>query len=388
MNRRVEIALVRGDGSGPELMDAACRITAVAAKKYNDLDVVWVETPMGWSAFDEYGDTYPEPSRKTVKRCGIVFFGGVGNPELDDTLGEQHPGMKPEGRCLLGLREDLGLLVNGRPLTIPYDLRHATKIRPEFIPKYGIQQWWMRYLLEDGYFGTRDLIGEIPPDLAKRLGIRMKADVTGGESRLSEFAYYSRARIEKYARYGFDFAKRLGMRVINIHKSNILARSLYWQKIIDEVREEAYGDVPYKSLYVDAAASMLYQPAIFNAVMLCGNEHGDIISDAALGAFSMGMMSSFAINPETGQGMFESGAGTCPELAGMDVANPIGRILTGALMFRYGNIAAPQAADAIESAVWQTLKDGWRTRDIASKNDHPKRIVGTKQMGDLILEQL
>jgi 3-isopropylmalate dehydrogenase len=343
---------------------------------------------MGWCTWDEHHDTYPETSREVVKRCGISYYGGVGEKKLDDTLGEQFPGMKPEGRTLLGQRVDLGLVVNGRPNRLPYDLRHSMKVKPEFIPEQGVMQWWMRFLLEDGYFGTRNLIGEIPPDLAERLGIKLKKDVTGNEDRVVELAYYTRENIDRFARYAFAFAERYGLPVIDIHKANILARSLYWKKIIDRIHAESYAAVPYSELYVDAATSMLYQPALFNGVMFCGNEHGDIISDAALGAWSMGMMSSFAINPETGQGMFESGAGTCPELKGKDVANPIGRIWTGAHLLRYSRLRAYEAADAIEHAIWSTLSEGWRTLDIASKGDDPKKIVGTTEMAALIQSRI
>lgn len=384
----LKIARVTGDGTAPELMAVACPIIEEAAAHYDDIQIKWIDAPMGWAAYQTHGDTYPESSRDIARNVGTVFFGGVGDQKLDRTIGERCPAMCPEGRALLGLRQDLGLLVNGRPLRIPYDLRDSAKVRPEYIPPKGVNQWWMRYLPEDGYYGTRDLIGEVPEALRERLGIKLKGDVTGREPRLTELAYFTRERVEAFARFGFSFARDLNARVLDVHKANILARSRYWKLIVDGVRRDEFPGVPLGDFFIDAATSKVYEPATFNAVMLCGNEHGDIISDTALGAFSMGMMSSFSINPETGAGLFESGAGTCPELTGLDVANPIGRILTGALMLRYGRVKALDAAYAIERAVWTVLEHGWRTQDIVSFHDEPGKLIGTKEMGKKILSLL
>jgi len=166
-----------------------------------------------------------------------------------------------------------------------------------------------------------------------------------------------------------------------------MARYKFWRDIATKIGKEEFPDVELRHQLVDSANALLFTPAELHGVIACGNEHGDILSDGAAAAMgSMGMMCSSAINPDSGMAMFESGAGTAPTLRGQDKANPIGRNLTGAMMLRH--VGAINGADAIEASVKKVLSDGWRTGDIARKDDPQEMILGTIAMGDKILTNL
>ncbi|HTY13398.1 MAG TPA: isocitrate/isopropylmalate family dehydrogenase, partial [Candidatus Omnitrophota bacterium] len=193
--------------------------------------------------------------------------------------------------------------------------------------------------------------------------------------------------VEKYIRYAFSYAKKVGLPLISIDKYNVMARYVYWRAIVERIGKTEFPDVLLINQLVDSAAALLFTPAKLNGVIACGNEHGDILSDGAAAALgSMGMMCSSSINPDTGAGLFESGAGTAPTLAGQDKANPLGRILTGALMLRH--IGAEKGAKAIEEAVNRLLAEGYRTGDIFTRSDDPKKLLGTKAAGDNIISRL
>ena len=380
------IALVKGDGAGPEMMEAACRI-AVEGAKMDSVRIIFEETPMGWNAYDKYKDTLPEKYFKRSIEIGTIFFGGVGDPKFDNTIGVQKPEMKPEARALLSLRSTMGLLLNFRPMIYYKALAHLANVKSEMIPEEGIRQIWIRYLLEDSYFGNTDFIGELPAEVTSRIGLKLKKDVTGNDEIVSDLAHYRRSTIEKYLRAAFSYARAVKMPLISIDKSNVMARYVFWREIATRIGREEFPDVKLVHQLVDSANALLFTPALLQGVIACGNEHGDILSDGAASALgSMGLMCSSAINPDTGAAMFESGAGTVPTLAGQDKANPLGRILTGALMLRH--IGALKGAAAIEGAVNKVLRDGYRTGDLYSAVDDPKKLLGTSAMGDKVLSCL
>jgi 3-isopropylmalate dehydrogenase len=142
------VALVKGDGAGPEMMAVACKI-AIEAAKMDGMDIVFEETPMGWNTYEKYGDTLPQQSYKRAVEIGTIFFGGVGDPQLDNTIGSEKPEMRPEARALLALRSAMGLLLNLRPMVYYKALSHLANVKPEMIPDDGIKQIWIRYFLED-----------------------------------------------------------------------------------------------------------------------------------------------------------------------------------------------------------------------------------------------
>lgn len=382
-----EIALVMGDGSAPEMMREACRIVKKAAEM-DGIKIVFVKTPMGWAAYPKYGDTLPQKSLKRALEIGIVFFGGVGDPELDNTIGAKKPDMKPEAKVLLALRKEMGLLLNFRPMIYYGELAHLVQVRPERIPKGGIIQICIRFLLEDSYFGIQDLWDFIPEDIRRKLGIKRKEDITGNEDLVTDVAYYRKSTVEKYFRAAFSYARSMNMPLTVVGKWNIMSRYLFWKIIAERISKEEFPDVPTFFVLVDASNALLFDPLKLQGVIALGNEQGDIVSDGAAAACGgLGLMHSTAVNPDTGAIMAESGAGTAPTLAGKDIANPIGRILAGAMMLRH--IGAVKGAEAIEQAVKKVLEDGWRTADIFRKDvDDPAKLLGTKGMGGKILEYL
>lgn len=386
MAKKVQIALVEGDGSGPEMMAQATKVVKTAAER-DDMQIEFVPTPMGWCAFDEFGDTVPEKSLTRATELGLIFFGGVGDPKLDETLGVERPDMMPERKALLTIRKNWGLLLNFRPMLYRPEWAHLSPLKSELIPKEGVEQVFIRFLLEDSYFGTADLCDSIPENLRQQLGIKLRDEVTGEEEILTELSYYRRETVEKYFRCAFALAQQKGLPLICFNKSNIMPRYVFWNKICARIGKTEFPDVELRFQFVDSGNALLFNPTELNGVIACGNEHGDIVSDgAAAGVASLGVMYSSAVNPDTEAAMFESGAGTAPTLAGQDKANPIGRILSGAMMLRH--IGAETGAKEIETAIDRTLQDGFRTADIASETDDLDKILGTTAMGEKIVSFL
>lgn len=379
------IALVKGDGSAPEMMAVACQIAHAAAKKDGHY-LEFHETPMGWNAYSDNHDTLPARSLERAIQIGTIFFGGVGDPKFDNTIGVEKPEMKPEARCLLPLRSQMGLLLNFRPMIYYKDLDHLANVKPETIPAEGIKQIWIRFLLEDSYFGNTWALAE-HPTAAVALGVKTKSAVTGNEEFVTDISFFRKATIEKYIRAAFREAQALGLPLISIDKANVMPRYDFWRKIVTRIGKEEFPNVLLSHQLVDSANALLFTPAKLHGVIACGNEHGDILSDGAAGALgSMGMMCSSAINPDTGAAMFESGAGTAPTLAGQDKANPLGRILTAAMMLRH--LGAKNGANSIEAAVNNVLRKGYRTGDLISGNRDGVTVVGTKEMGSLVLKEI
>ena len=224
--RNRTVALVTGDGSGPEMMKVACEIAFQAALKDN-LDICFVETPMGWNAYEKFGDTLPLESFNKAVDLGTVFFGGVGDPKWDNTIGKEKPEMKPEARCLLALRKKMGLLLNFRPMIYYPQLRHLANVKPETIPDEGIQQVWIRFLLQDSYFGNEDLAPCISELSRGAIGMMPKKNVTGEETMVSDVAYFTGDMIRKYIRAAFAYAKSAGLPLISIDKANVMSRYEY-----------------------------------------------------------------------------------------------------------------------------------------------------------------
>jgi 3-isopropylmalate dehydrogenase len=384
--KKVKIALVPGDGAAPEMMEQAARVV-VAAAELDGIEIEFVETPMGWAAFSRFGDTLPKESLETATALKILFFGGVGDPRFDKTIGKDHPEMLPEPRCLLGLRKNWGLLLNFRPIFFYKALAPLARVRPENIPETGIKQIWLRFLLEDSYFGNADLLAEIPPATRQKLGIKLKAEINGDEAMVLDLAYFRKVTLEKYFREAFKCARREKLPLISVDKANVMGRYVFWRNVCSRIGREEFPEVELRHHYVDSASALLLTPAALNGVIACGNEHGDILSDTAAAALgSLGLMCSSSLNPDSGLAMFESGAGTAPSLAGQNRANPLGRILTGALMLK--QIGALRGAGAIEEAVKNALSRGFRTEDLALPADNPANILGTKAMGEKVLSLL
>lgn len=378
------IAVVRGDGIGPEMIDVVWPILEETARMHDKIHLIPVDVTMGWVAYPEYGDTLPQKSLETALEIGTVLFSGVGDPDLDKKIGDQHPEMKPEKRVLLGLRGKMGLLINSRPVIFYKELVHLSKLK---MLSQDITQLWFRFLLQDVYFGNDDLIHLIPEEVREKIGLKLKQNVTGKEKIVSNLSYFTQESLGKYFRAVFFRAREMKLPLIVIDKSNITALDTYWRLVAQEIGKE-FPDVPLSFQYVDSAAMLVVtNPEILNAVVACQNMQGDILTDLANAPLSVGLMHSSAINPDTGTAMFERGSGTAPTLAGKDIANPLGMFLTGALMLRH--IGGPKGAAAIEQAVKKVLQDGWRTADLFKEGvDDRAKLLGTKAMGAKVQEYL
>lgn len=394
--KKIDIAVVTGDGAAPEMMEWALEIASKAAK-IEGISLNYVLTPMGWNAFEKYGDTLPEESLKKATEIGTLFFGGVGDPHYDKEIGQKEPGMMPEARCLLTLRNKWGLLINCRPFIYYKQLSHLTKVKEEYIPQEGVSQIFMRFLLEDSYFGNEDLFdlfdvtvfGYLDREVFNAHGVkRDKREVIGNEKIVTDLAYYRIETLEKYFNYVFQYARSVNLPVIAVDKANVISRYVFWRKVCQRIQQNSYPDVKLTHLYVDAANALLFTPAKLNGVIACGNEHGDILSDGAAEAYgSLGLMHSSAINPDNGMAMFESGAGTAADKAGQNIVNPLGRILTAAMMLEH--IGVIKGAEVIEAAVKELLLEGWRTNDLYNSIlDDKKLLVGTKEMGELVFQRI
>lgn len=382
--KKIKIVRVKGDGIGPDMIDVTWPILEETARRYDKIQLIPVDVAMGWAAYPEYGDTLPQKSLETALEIGNVLFSGVGDPELDKKIGDQHPEMKPERRVLLGLRGKMGLLINSRPVIFYKELVHLSKLK--MLPQ-DITQFWFRFLLQDVYFGNDDLVHLVPEEVRKKIGLKLKQDITGKEKIVSNLAYFSLEYLEKYFRAVFSCAREMKLPLIVIDKSNITALDTYWRLVAQEIGKE-FPDVSVSFQYVDSAAMLVVtNPEMLNAVIACQNMQGDILTDLANAPLSVGLMHSSAINPDTRMAMFERGSGTAPTLAGKDIANPLGMFLTEALMLRH--VGGLKGADAIEQAVKKVLQDGWRTADLFKEGvDDRVKLLGTKDMGAKILEYL
>lgn len=382
MKISTKVALVTGDGSAPEMMEQATRVVSQAAL-IDSIMIEWVPTPMGWNAFAEFGDTTPDSSMAKALEIGTIFFGGVGDPEMDTTIGKKRPEMMPEARALLQIRKRLGLLLNFRPMILMRELAHLSPLKPELIPAAGVRMVFIRFLLEDSYFGLTDFMPHMD-EKARSLGFTLKKDVTGNEALVAEVAYYRAETVRQYFRAAFEYARSESLPLISVDKANVMSRYVLWRKIATEIAKE-YPDVALTHQLVDSACMRLFHPELLHGVIACGNEHGDILSDGAAEMVGgMGLMHSSAINPLTKQAMFESGAGTAPTLAGQNKANPLGRILTGAMLLKH--IGAHKGASAIQLAVGKVLGKGLRTADIAESGC--KSILSCSDMGEAVLAEL
>ncbi len=381
--REKKIAVVEGDGIGPEMIEVTWPLLEEAARRFDKIQLLRVNVPMGWAAYPEYGDTLPEKSLEMALKIGTVLFSGVGNPEFDKKY-SQFPEMTPEKRVLMGLREKMKLLINSRPVIFYKELAHLSKVK---VPLKDITQYWYRFLLQDVYFGNDDLIRLVPEEIREKIGLKLKKDVTGKEKIVSNLSYFTLESLERYFRAVFSYAREMKLPLIVVDKSNITALDTYWRLVAKEIAKE-FPDVAVSFQYVDAAAMyVVTNSEMFNAVVACQNLQGDILTDLANAPLSIGLMHSSAINPDTGAAMFERGSGTAPTIAGKDIANPLGMFLTGAMMLRH--IGATKAAEATEQAVKKVLQDGWRMPDIYTEGiDDPVKLLGTKAMGAKVDEYL
>ncbi len=353
----LNIALLRGDGIGPEIVDSAVRVLEKIGEKFGH-EFHFTPYLIGGAAIDATGAPLPEETVKGCLASDSVLLGAVGGPKWDMLPGN----LRPE-KALLGIRAAMELYTNLRPARLYAALKDDSPLRPDLVEK-GFDIMIVRELTGGIYFGDR--------------GYR--------EGKYGEEAYdteqYSRMEIERIARAAFEAARVRGKNVISIDKANVLETSRLWRKTVHEIAAE-YPDVTVSDMLVDNAAMQLVRnPSQFD-VIVTSNMFGDILSDEASQITgSIGMLPSASIGA-TKRGLYEPIHGSAPDIAGQNKANPIATILSAAMMLRYA-FAHENEALAIENAVNAVLDAGYRTADIAHGGD----ALGTVEMTDKILEYI
>lgn len=352
------ITVIRGDGIGPEIVNQAIRILDRIAEKFGHT-FHYQDILAGGCAIDAYGTSLPKESLEKCLNCDSVLLGAVGGPKWDGVPKE----IRPEA-ALLGIRSAMGLYANLRPARLFHQLSEASPLKPE-ITKKGIDLMMVRELTGGAYFGAHVTSEE------------------NGELVAHDDMNYSVHEIRRIARTAFDIARKRDSRVISVDKANVLDTSRLWRKIVHEVAAE-YPDVTCTDMLVDNTAMQLVRnPSQFD-VIVTENLFGDILSDeASMITGSIGMMASASLGEGT-RGMYEPIHGSAPDIAGQNIANPIGTILSAAMMLRY-SFDLPEEASCIESAVDRVLNAGIRTGDIWSEGTAKVTCSG---MGDAILAQI
>jgi 3-isopropylmalate dehydrogenase len=355
----MKIAVLPGDGIGPEIMAQAVRVLECLDLKF---EMAWAD--VGGAAYESGGHPLPESTLNLAKTADAVLFGAVGDWKYDKLARE----LRPE-QAILGLRKNLGLFANFRPAICYPELTYASSLKPEIVA--GLDILIIRELTGDIYFGQPRGRRSAPDGL-----------FTGAPEAFDTMRY-SRPEIERIAHVAFKAAQQRQKRVTSVDKANVLETSQLWREVVSEVHAQ-YPDIELDHMYVDNAAMQLVRAPKKFDVLVTGNLFGDILSDeASMLTGSIGMLPSASLNA-SGQGLYEPSHGSAPDIAGKDVANPLATVLSVAMMLRF-SLKQTEAAVRIENAVAQVLKMGLRTADIFSEG---MRRVGTREMGDALVSVL
>ena len=344
------IAIMPGDGIGPEVVREAVRILDAL-----NLDLTFVEADVGGAAFRKHGHPLPAETLEIARKADAILFGAVGDFEFD----KLPRALRPE-QAILGLRREFDLFANFRPAVVWPALADASSMKPEIVA--GLDLLIIRELTGDIYFGT-------PKGITGQKGDREGYDTMR----------YTEAQITRVAHTAFQAARTRSRRVTSVDKANVLDTMQLWRDVVTEISAE-YPDVALDHIYVDNAAMQLVRnPKQFD-VILTGNMFGDILSDqASMLTGSIGMLPSASLNRDN-FGLYEPIHGSAPDIAGTDVANPLATILSAAMMLRF-SLRNPIAAGKIETAVALVLDSGMRTHDLGGK-------LGTQAMGSAVLSAL
>jgi len=355
----MKIAVLPGDGIGPEIVAEAVKVLAAL-----DIKLEMETAPVGGTAYDSAGHPLPEATLKLAQAADAVLFGAVGDWKYDSL----ERALRPE-QAILGLRKHLGLFANLRPAICYAQLTHASSLKPELVA--GLDILILRELTGDIYFG-------------QPRGQRTAVDGHfPGSPEAFDTMRYSQPEIERIARVAFEAARKRSKKVTSVDKANVLETSQFWRDTVIQVHKN-YPDVALEHMYVDNAAMQLVkEPKAFD-VIVTGNLFGDILSDeAAMLTGSIGMLPSASLNDKK-QGLYEPSHGSAPDIAGKGMANPLATILSAAMLLRY-SLGQEEAARSVEAAVASVLEQGLRTPDIHSPGTTK---VGTVEMGDAVVKAL
>ena len=331
------ITLLKGDGIGPEIVNQAVKVLDAVAKKYGHV-FNYTEVDIGGCSIDKFGVPITDEGMEKCKNSDAVLLGAVGGPKWDSV----DPSIRPE-KALLAVRRELGLFANLRPTKLFPQLADSSPLK-ESIVGHGIDLMIVRELTGGIYFGKRF------------------TEVVNGEKVATDYMTYSEHEIERIGRVAFESARKRNKKLASVDKANVLDSSRLWRATMHRLSEE-YKDVEYNDILVDNTAMQLIKNPTQFDVIVTENMFGDILSDeASMLTGSIGMMPSASLSSGT-LGMYEPIHGSAPDIAGMDIANPIGTVMSAAMMLRY-SFDMMAEADAIEAAVNKALDDGYRTADI------------------------
>ena len=355
-----KVAILPGDGIGPEVMDEAIKVLNVVQSKYSfKLDYDFAD--VGGCAIDKYGTALTDDTMKVCESSDAILFGSVGGPKW----AHLPPEKQPERASLLTLRKHFNLFCNLRPAKVFGPLAGASPLRPDIVGN-GFDILCVRELTGGIYFGRP----------SGREG-------KGPDEKAYDTLVYSRKEIERIAQVAFEAAKKRKGKVTSVDKANVLAAMVLWREVVSELAGD-YPDIELNHIYIDNATMQLMRDPHQFDVLLCSNMFGDILSDqCAMLTGSMGLLASASLN-ETQFGLYEPAGGSAPDIAGKGIANPIAQILSASMMLRY-SFGFEEAADAIERSISDVLDAGLHTPDIAKD---PSKTVGTKEMGNAIVERL
>ena len=357
MNKK--IAVLSGDGIGPEVMAEAVKLLERLRREFG-LKIEMETAPVGGAAYDAHGQPLPDATLRLAQVADAVLLGAVGGPKYDNLARE----LRPE-KALLGLRSALKLFANLRPAILYPQLASASTLKPEVVA--GLDILIVRELTGDIYFGEPRGVRTLP----------------NGEREGFNTMVYAEHEVDRVARVGFEAARKRRKKLCSVEKANVLETSGLWREVVLKVAKD-YPDVELSHMYVDNAAMQLVRAPKQFDVIVTGNIFGDILSDeAAMLTGSIGMLPSASLD-SANKGMYEPIHGSAPDIAGNGVANPLATILSVAMMLRY-TLNAPALADRIEQAVSKVLDAGLRTGDIWTQGT---KQVGTREMGDAVTAAL
>jgi len=351
-----QIVTLPGDGIGPEVVAEGVKVLRAVADRFGHR-FTFEEALIGGCAIEATGTALPEATLEACRRADAILLGAVGGPRWSDPTAP----VRPE-QGLLGLRRELGLYANLRPVRLYPALREVSPLRPERLD--GVDLVVVRELTGGIYFGPRQEATEEQPTAYDTM-------------------VYTAEEVERIAHVAFRLARQRRGRVTMVDKANVLATSRLWRRVVATVAA-SYPEVSWEPMLVDAAAMhLLRRPADFD-VILTANMFGDILTDeASMLAGSMGMLPSASLG-EGRRGVYEPIHGSAPDIVGQGIANPLATILSAAMLLRH-SLGLEQEAQAVEAAVERVLAQGYRTADIAGPGT---QVVGTAPMGDLVVEAL
>lgn len=349
-----QIAVLAGDGIGPEVMDVTLEVLKKALGSKVD-QFHFTEALVGGAAYDVTGSPLPKETLEICEKSQAILFGSVGGPKWESLP----PAEQPERGALLPLRKHFDLFANLRPAIIYSELKNASPLRADIVGD-GLDILIMRELTSGIYFGQPK-----------------GREGSGSEENAYDTMRYSRREIQRIARKAFEAARKRKKKVTSIDKANVLTTSVFWREVVIDLHQKEFADCELNHMYVDnGAMQLVVRPSQFD-VVLCENMFGDILSDeASVITGSIGMLPSASLS-ESGFGLYEPSGGSAPDIAGQGIANPIAQILSAALMLRY-SFSMEEEATKLENAIRSVLKKGFRTRDIAEPGT---KVLGTKEIG-------